>query len=300
MPIQEIKNAITGEHGFQARYRGWSAYASIRKCGRENAFELVKAKLEKRMLEHPAPPISNPRGVYPKQLRPRKHPGFSGLYFRWRKYSAGKAYPCLDGHYKKPTNVRKMAMTNFSYAILTNGIYGAAMRAMAVKRMYGYPCPDIKTLTDAMLNWLRETSRQHNFDFYDIPDITKEGKLMQVQNVEAKKKILVIGNSTAPTTCVLKQNDEAHLIEWSVIAKGGDKNRVQSALKADNTSATKKQRIAAAEALVLVAMSNDADGYFVSVGSDLMPFVEKAFRENELAIVVPMLGAGNVPVMVYK
>lgn len=31
-----------------------------------------------------------------------------------------------------------------------------------------------------------------------------------------------------------------------------------------------------------------------------MPFVEKAFRENELAIVALMLGAGNVPVMVYS
>jgi hypothetical protein len=47
-------------------------------------------------------------------------------------------------------------------------------------------------------------------------------------------------------------------------------------------------------------MSNDADGYFVSVGNDLMPFVEKVFRQNELAIVGAALGAGNVPVMVYK
>ena len=299
MPIQEIKNAITGEHGFQARYYGWSAYASITKHGKREAYSRVEAKLNERMRLHPVEPKVK-RGVLPPGIKPRQRPGFSGVYFEWRTYSAGKAYPCIDGHYRRPNGKGTTFLTNFSYAILSNGIYGAAMKAIAVKNMYGYPCPDIHTLANELLRWLKETSKQHNFDFYDIPDITKEGRLMQVQNVETKKKILVIGNSTAPTTCVLKENDEAHLIEWSVIAKGGDKNRVQSALKADNTSATKKQRIAAAEALVLVAVANDADGYFVSVGNDLMPFVEKAFRENDLAIIAPVLGAGNVPVMVYK
>lgn len=299
MPIQEIKNAITGEHGFQARYRGWSAYASITKHGKREAYSRVEAKLNERMRLHPVEPKVK-RGVLPPGIKPRQRPGFSGVYFEWRTYSAGKAYPCIDGHYRRPNGKGTTFLTNFSYAILSNGIYGAAMKAIAVKNMYGYPCPDIHTLANELLRWLKETSKQHNFDMYDIPDITNEGKLMQVQTVDSKKKILVIGNSTAPTTCVLKENDEAHLIEWSVIAKGGDKNRVQSALKADNTSATKKQRIAAAEALVLVAVANDADGYFVSVGNDLMPFVEKAFRENDLAIIAPVLGAGNVPVMVYK
>ena len=299
MPIQEIKNAITGEHGFQARYYGWSAYASITKHGKCEAYKRVEAKLNERMRLHPVEPKVK-RGVLPSGIKPRQRPGFSGVYFEWRTYSAGKAYPCIDGHYRRPNGKGTTFLTNFSYAILSNGIYGAAMKAIAVKNMYGYPCPDIYTLANELLRWLKETSKQHNFDMYDIPDITNEGKLMQVQTVDSKKKILVIGNSTAPTTCVLKENDEAHLIEWSVIAKGGDKNRVQSALKADNTSATKKQRIAAAEALALVAMANDADGYFVSVGNDLMPFVEKAFRENDLAIIAPVLGAGNVPVMVYK
>ena len=122
---------------------------------------------------------------------------------------------------------------------------------------------------------------------------------MQVQTADAKK-ILVIDNNVPPTTMFLKDEEQACLIDWAVIAKGGDANRVQSALKADNSTATKKQRQAAAEALALVAMANDADGYFVSVGNDLMPFVEKVFRQNELAIVGAALGAGNVPIMVYK
>lgn len=300
MPIQEIKNAITGEHGFQARYYGWSAYASITKHGKREAYSRVEAKLNERMRLHPVEPKVK-RGVLPPGIKPRQRPGFSGVYFEWRTYSAGKAYPCIDGHYRCPNGKGTTFLTNFSYAILSNGIYGAAMKAIAVKNMYGYPCPDIKTLTDAMLNWLRETSKQHNFDFYDIPDITNEGKLMQVQTVDSKKKILVIGKAVPPTTMFLMEKDEtSHLIEWRCINKGGDNNRIQSALKADNTTATKKQRQAAAEALALVAMVNDADGYFVSVGNDLMPFVEKAFRENDLAIIAPVLGAGNVPVMVYK
>lgn len=298
MPIQEIKNAATGEHGFQARYYGWTAYASVRAYGKEAALEIVTAKLEQRMKEHPVQSKIVRGGKAPSN-RPRSSPGFSGIYFRWRKYSAGNYYPCIEGHFKKPNSNKKMALSNFSYAILSNGIYGSATKASRIKNMYGFPCPDIQTLTAAMLKWLKQTSKQHNFDIYDIPDITNEGKLMQVQTADAKK-ILVIGNNIAPTTMFLKDEEQACLINWAVIAKGGDANRVQSALKADNSTATKKQRQAAAEALALVAMANEADGYFVSVGNDLMPFVEKVFRQNELAIVGAALGAGNVPIMVYK
>ena len=298
MPIQEIKNAITGEHGFQARYFGWSAYASIRTYGQETALKMVTDKLEQRMKEHPVQ-SKVVRGGKPLHNKPRLSPGFSGIYFRWRKHSAGNYYPCIEGHFKKPNSNKKMALSNFSYAILSNGIYGSATKASRIKNMYGFPCPDIQTLATAMLKWLKQTSKQHNFDIYDIPDITNEGKLMQVQTADAKK-ILVIGNNVPPTTMFLKDEEQACLINWAVIAKGGDANRVQSALKADNSTATKKQRQAAAEALALVAMANDADGYFVSVGNDLMPFVEKVFRQNELAIVGAALGAGNVPIMVYK
>ena len=298
MPIQEIKNAITGEHGFQARYYGWTAYASVKAHGKDTALEIVTAKLEQRMKEHPVQSKIVRGGKAPGN-RPRSSPGFSGIYFRWRKYSAGNYYPCIDGHFKKPNSNKKMALSNFSYAILSNGIYGSATKASRIKNMYGFPCPDIQTLAAAMLKWLKQTSKQHNFDIYNIPDITNEGKLMQVQTADAKK-ILVIGNNVPPTTMFLKDEEQACLINWVVIAKGGDANRVQSALKADNSTATKKQRQVAAETLALVAMANDADGYFVSVGNDLMPFVEKVFRQNELAIVGAALGAGNVPIMVYK
>lgn len=109
------------------------------------------------------------------------------VYFEWRTYSAGKAYPCIDGHYRRPNGKGTTFLTNFSYAILSNGIYGAAMKAIAVKNMCGYPCPDIHTLANELLRWLKETSKQHNFDMYDIPDITNEGKLMRA-NCRFKEK----------------------------------------------------------------------------------------------------------------
>jgi hypothetical protein len=183
-------------------------------------------------------------------------------------------------------------------SIRKHGVYGACCKIKERKDRYGFPCLPPDELAIQVLQWLRDTHMQHpkNLSLSDIPDIDERGELL-VEELEAKT-IVVLG-PTAPTVNVLKQENQFYYINW-VTMKGGDLNRAKAAVKHDTTSATKVQRLGAAESLLLVAMANDADGYFIPVSENLSGFVQKLFKENDLPVVVSGCTPEHGVTIVYK
>ena len=295
MAIQLIENKKTNERGYQARWKGKTKYYSSRKMGDETAKELATLAEYEMVLDNP-PSVADlqTRGCVNHFSLKRETPGSNGTLFLWKEYSSGKRYPILRGHYKD----ERFIMGMVEASIRKHGVYGACCIIKARKDRYGYPCLPPDELANLVLQWLKDTHMQHknNLSLADIPDIDERGNLL-VEELETKT-IVVLG-ATAPSVNVLKQENNFYYINW-VTVKGGDLNRAKSAVKHDTTSATKTQRLSAAESLMLVAIANEADGYFVPVSDNLSGFVQKLFKENDLPIVVSGCTVEHGVTIVYK
>lgn len=105
-------------------------------------------------------------------------------------------------------------------------------------------------------------------------------------------KVIVALGEAIPNVKEYKDGEgKCHPIQW-VRLKGGELNKVISAMKSDNSTATRKQREQAAQSLTTVAAKHDVDGYYISATTNLLPFIAAAFHKDDLTLLVA--NAGNV------
>lgn len=150
MSIMLIVNRKTDERGYQARWRGKTAYFSARRHGEKEAKELA-ISWEAKFRE--ANPSREMKGVHTRG-HVRRNPGPVGYQFIYMVRTTENVYAHIAGSYRN----RLGKMSGFDYSIDKHGVDEACRLAHEKRTGHGYPSVTVEELITFVKQWLADTT----------------------------------------------------------------------------------------------------------------------------------------------
>lgn len=288
MAIVRIHDRRSNCYGWQARAGGKTCYFAESKYGAAEAERLARLA-EVGLVEQTQCGFVSEPGVSYRGAARRGKPNIgykrlvdtpTGVGFEWRCRRGTNWWPYVTFH--NSTSLRRRS-------VVKHGIVDVARQAVRFKMENGYPIASVYTMARKIAAWIADTYGKYGKTITDFPDITTRGLLkVDMQTV----RILAISENV-PAALELHDGKVKLDVQW-VHMSGSDRNKFMAAMKSDTTSATRKQRQAAADDFALIAARYDIDGVFITVTSNLLSFVKSALRHQDVSAYVSQRQHENI------